>query len=68
MAKAACKALQIDADGHTHLAALVDMTEYVAANAFTQNMGTPWLGAVTPIGGLAFLAGWLCLAAACWRS
>ena len=24
--------------------------------------GTRWLGAVTPIGGLAFLAGWLCLA------
>ena len=26
------------------------------------------IGAVTPIGGLAFLAGWLCLAAACWKS
>ncbi len=24
--------------------------------------GTRWLGAVTPIGGLCFLAGWLCLA------
>lgn len=24
--------------------------------------GERWLGAVTPIGGLAFLAGWLCLA------
>jgi uncharacterized membrane protein YgdD (TMEM256/DUF423 family) len=24
--------------------------------------GTRWLGAVTPVGGLAFLAGWLCLA------
>lgn len=23
--------------------------------------GTRWLGAVTPIGGLAFLGGWLCL-------
>ena len=23
--------------------------------------GTRWLGAITPIGGLAFLAGWLCL-------
>ena len=30
--------------------------------------GLRWLGAVTPIGGLAFLAGWLCLAAACWKS
>ncbi len=24
--------------------------------------GEKWLGAVTPVGGLAFLAGWLCLA------
>ena len=24
--------------------------------------GMRWLGAVTPLGGLAFLAGWLCLA------
>lgn len=23
--------------------------------------GTKWLGAITPIGGLAFLAGWVCL-------
>jgi uncharacterized membrane protein YgdD (TMEM256/DUF423 family) len=26
--------------------------------------GRRWLGAVTPLGGLAFLAGWACLAAA----
>lgn len=26
------------------------------------------LGAITPIGGVAFLAGWLCLALAAWRS
>ena len=30
--------------------------------------GIRWLGAVTPFGGLAFLAGWLCLGAAAWRS
>ena len=29
--------------------------------------GIKWLGAITPIGGLAFLAGWLCLALATWR-
>ncbi|KGE04195.1 DUF423 domain-containing protein [Pseudohaliea rubra] len=29
--------------------------------------GTKWLGAVTPLGGLAFLAGWGCLAAASWK-
>jgi uncharacterized membrane protein YgdD (TMEM256/DUF423 family) len=26
-----------------------------------------WLGAITPFGGLAFLAGWLCLGLAAWR-
>jgi len=26
-----------------------------------------WLGAVTPLGGVAFLAGWICLALAAWR-
>ena len=29
--------------------------------------GIRWLGAVTPLGGLAFLAGWACLAWAAWR-
>jgi uncharacterized membrane protein YgdD (TMEM256/DUF423 family) len=26
-----------------------------------------WLGAITPLGGVAFVAGWLCLAIAAWR-
>ena len=29
--------------------------------------GVRWLGAITPLGGLAFLAGWICLAAAALR-
>ena len=29
--------------------------------------GIKWLGAVTPLGGLAFIAGWVCLAAAAWK-
>lgn len=29
--------------------------------------GPRWLGAVTPIGGVALIAGWLCLAIAAWR-
>jgi uncharacterized membrane protein YgdD (TMEM256/DUF423 family) len=28
---------------------------------------TRWLGAITPLGGLAFLGGWLSLAYAAWR-
>lgn len=28
--------------------------------------GTRWLGAITPIGGLAFIGGWACLAVAAW--
>jgi uncharacterized membrane protein YgdD (TMEM256/DUF423 family) len=30
--------------------------------------GQRWLGAVTPLGGVAFLTGWLLLARAAWRS
>lgn len=30
--------------------------------------GTRWLGAITPIGGLAFMAGWFALLIACWRT
>jgi uncharacterized membrane protein YgdD (TMEM256/DUF423 family) len=29
--------------------------------------GMRWLGAITPFGGLAFLAGWLCLAWTAWQ-
>ncbi|MEK8126848.1 DUF423 domain-containing protein [Paenibacillus filicis] len=29
--------------------------------------GIKMLGAITPIGGVAFLLGWLCLAAAAWK-
>ena len=30
--------------------------------------GQRWLGAVTPLGGVAFIAGWLMLAMAAWRT
>ena len=30
--------------------------------------GVGWLGAITPLGGLAFLSGWLFLAWAVWRA
>ncbi|MEM1189160.1 MAG: DUF423 domain-containing protein [Pseudomonadota bacterium] len=28
--------------------------------------GLRWMGAITPLGGLALIGGWLCLAAAAW--
>lgn len=30
--------------------------------------GTRWLGAITPVGGVALLAGWAILAVAAWRA
>ncbi len=30
--------------------------------------GVRWLGAITPVGGIAFLAGWLCLAWTAWKA
>ena len=30
--------------------------------------GLRWLGAITPLGGLAFLAGWVCLATAAYKA
>ena len=29
--------------------------------------GLRWLGAITPLGGLSFIAGWACLAATGWK-
>ena len=30
--------------------------------------GVRWLGAITPFGGAAFLAGWICLGLAAWQA
>jgi uncharacterized membrane protein YgdD (TMEM256/DUF423 family) len=30
--------------------------------------GARWLGAITPLGGLAFLSGWVCIAWSAWRA
>ena len=45
--------------GGLFLAGIADLFRSLYLLAFT---GARWLGAVTPLGGLAFLAGWLCLA------
>ena len=40
-----------------------------SGSLFAMALGAPrWFGAITPIGGLAFLAGWALLAWAAWRS
>ena len=40
-----------------------------AGTLYLMALGAPrWLGAITPIGGVAFIAGWICLALASWRS
>lgn len=30
--------------------------------------GQRWLGAITPLGGVAFIAGWVCVLLAAWRA
>jgi uncharacterized membrane protein YgdD (TMEM256/DUF423 family) len=35
---------------------------------FLSLTGVKWLGAITPIGGLSFLAGWACLFIACLKA
>jgi len=30
--------------------------------------GSKWLGAITPLGGVAFVAGWICLVYSVWRA
>lgn len=53
----------VDAAGWLFVAGTVLFSGSLYVLALT---GTRWLGAVAPIGGLAFLAGWICLAAAAW--
>lgn len=40
-----------------------------AGTLYLMALGGPrWLGAVTPLGGAALIAGWLCLAFGAWRA
>ncbi|CAN5260974.1 DUF423 domain-containing protein [soil metagenome] len=38
---------------------------YFLANG---NESMKWLGAITPLGGLCFIAGWICMAIAVWKN
>jgi uncharacterized membrane protein YgdD (TMEM256/DUF423 family) len=40
-----------------------------AGTLYAMAFGGPrWLGAITPIGGVALIAGWVCLAVGAWRA
>lgn len=54
----------VDGSGWLFIAGTVLFSGSLYALSLT---GFRWLGAITPVGGLAFLAGWLCLAAAALR-
>lgn len=51
--------------GWLFVAGIVFFSGSLFLMAFT---GARWLGAVTPIGGVAFIAGWLLLAWTAWRA
>jgi uncharacterized membrane protein YgdD (TMEM256/DUF423 family) len=55
----------VTASGWLFVAGTVIFSGSLYALALT---GTRWLGAVTPVGGVAWLAAWLCLAWAAWKS
>jgi len=43
-------------------------TVLFSGSLYGLSLGGPrWLGPITPLGGAAFIAGWLCLAVAAWR-
>ena len=55
----------VSASGWLFIAGIVLFSGSLYVLALT---GARWLGAVTPLGGLAFLAGWVCLAWAALKS
>ena len=43
-------------------------TVLFSGSLYALSLGGPrWLGPVTPLGGLSFLGGWLCLAMSAWK-
>ena len=54
-----------DLAGYLFLAGIILFSGSLYLLVFTR---TNWLGAITPLGGIAFLAGWLLLFLAAWRN
>lgn len=46
---------------------LIGMLIFSGSLYFLSLTGIKWLGAITPLGGLAFIAGWACLGVAGWK-
>ena len=55
----------IHTSGYTMIAGLVVFSGSLYVLSLT---GIRWLGAITPIGGLAFIVGWVCLFIAVYRA
>jgi uncharacterized membrane protein YgdD (TMEM256/DUF423 family) len=55
----------VTASGWLFVAGIVVFSGSLYVLALT---GVRWLGAITPLGGLAFLAGWLCLVWGAWKA
>lgn len=53
----------LNAAGYAFLAGIVLFSGSLYALSLS---GVKWLGAITPLGGVAFLIGWGCVAAAAW--
>ena len=51
--------------GYLFLAGIIFFSGSLYLLVFTRQS---WLGAITPIGGVAFIAGWGCLLLAAWRA
>lgn len=54
----------LKSSGYLFLLGIIIFSGSLYVLSFT---GVKWLGAITPLGGLAFVGGWACLAFASWK-
>nr|WP_290226819.1 DUF423 domain-containing protein [Trichocoleus desertorum] len=65
LAQVAIPSTLLNTAGYAFLAGIVLFSGSLYALSLS---GVKWLGAITPLGGVAFLIGWGCVAAAAWSS
>jgi len=65
LAQVAMPSTLLNTAGYAFLAGIVLFSGSLYALSLS---GVKWLGAITPLGGVAFLIGWGCVAAAAWSS